>query len=138
MWDYNIVLSGGLRAQHIAVDYSTPSSPVLYVTPTAATANSLFRISDPGPGPAQATQTTIGTAAVGCAFRGVAMAPTQPALPVFTVQPVGTTNNYGSTATFGPGSARAADTEAKAMRANTAASGLNGFRVIMRGCRVAG
>jgi len=101
-YDYNITLASSQKAQHLAVDYSVPSSPILYVTPTAATANNLYKITDPGPGGANAVQTTIGTAAAGCAFRGVAMAPAQPALPAFTTQPVGTTNNYGSTATFGP------------------------------------
>ena len=100
VWDYNLLLAASEKPQHIAVDYSG-ANPFVYVVPTSAVGNHLYAFDDTG---SSAVQLTLATA-VGTIFRGVVMAPTQPALPTFTVHPANTTNSYTSTATFGPVSA---------------------------------
>ena len=105
-WQYNILLTGGEKPQHIAVDYSQ-ANPVLYVTPAAAVQNHLYAIVDSGA--TTYSQTTVATAPATQMFRGVAMAPTVPGAPVFTVQPQGQTNNYGDNVTFGPVAASGAN-----------------------------
>jgi hypothetical protein len=107
VWDYNLLLAG-TKPQHIAVDYSGPN-PFVYVTPTGAVGNRLYAFDDTN---STAVQLTLATAPAGTVFRGVAITPTQPAAPAFTVQPVNTTNNYGGTAVFGPVSATAANPNA--------------------------
>jgi hypothetical protein len=100
VWDYNLILTGE-KPQNIAVDYSG-ANPFVYVVNTPGSANHLYAFDDTN---ATAVKITIATAPTGSAFRGVVMAPHQPATPTFTVQPVNTTNNYGGTAVFGPVSA---------------------------------
>jgi hypothetical protein len=108
VWDYNVQLSSGtLKPQHIAVDYSNPAIPILYVTPTAGSANSLFAIVDSGSG--TYSQSTVATAPSGQAFRGLTMAPTAPATPVWVTPPTGQTNFYGATVSFGPVAATGAN-----------------------------
>ncbi len=103
-----MVLPGTDRPQHLAVSYSGPQ-PVLFVTIGALT--KLYAITDTGAS-GTVTPTTLATAASGKFFRGVVLAPTQPALPVFGAQPSSTTNNYGSTVTFGPVDATGANPNA--------------------------
>jgi hypothetical protein len=107
VWDYNLLLAG-TKPQHIAVDYSG-ANPFVYVTPTGSVGNNLYAFDDTN---STAVRITIATAAAGTVFRGVAMSPTQPALPVFTVNPTNQTNNYGGSVTFGPVSASAANPNA--------------------------
>jgi hypothetical protein len=98
-WSLGWTLTLSANPAHIAVDYNH-NSPVIYFTgPTAN--NSLLSITDPGAN-GTPTATTLATAPSGGIFRGVTMTPTKPALPVFDVQPAGTTNSYGSTVSFGP------------------------------------
>ncbi len=98
-------MTGIGNAQHIAVDYSG-ANPVLYFTTTSGANNGLFKYTDTGiTGTNTITPTTLATCSGGAIFRGVAMAPTQPALPSFTTSPANTQVNPGSIASFGPVSA---------------------------------
>src|SRR5439155_13169556 len=81
--------------EHLAVDYSG-ASPVLYFTTTSGANNGLFKYIDTGSA-GTFTPTTLYTASGGAILRGVALAPTPPAAPTFTTQPLGQTNNYGAT-----------------------------------------
>ncbi len=106
IWDYNVALPGGLKSQHIAVNYANPALPVVYVTPTAASGNTFYYFVDNSATP---TVNLLATAPSGQAFRGVAMAPTQPGAPLFTTPPLGQTNVYGATVSFGPVAATGAN-----------------------------
>ena len=102
----NLAWSG--KPQHIAVDYSG-ANPVIYMTTGVGANNSLYKIVDNGAG---GTLTTLGTATGGAIFRGVALAPTQPAAPVFTTMPANSINFYGDTVNFGPVAATGANPNA--------------------------
>ncbi len=112
--------------EHLAVDYSG-ANPVLYFTTTSGANNSLFKYVD-NAGGGTFPATTVATATGGAIFRGVALAPTKPALPTFTTQPANTTNNYGDTATFGPVAADNANPNAWTWKfgATTLTNGNNG------------
>jgi hypothetical protein len=96
----------------LAVDFSG-TYPVLYFT-TTVSANGVWSFTDTSVGGANlwgttATATRIVPPSGTLQYRGIVMAPTQPALPVFTTQPVNSTNFYGDTVTFGPVAATGAN-----------------------------
>ena len=95
VFTYNLALPSPDRPQHVAVDFSG-ASPVIFAVNNSF--NKLYVITDTGSG---STAAQIATPASGV-FRGVTLAPTQPAAPVFTTQPTGDTKNYGETMVFGP------------------------------------
>ena len=107
---YTLTFTVSGHPEHLAVDFSG-ANPVLYFTTTSGANNGLFKYIDTGSGGA-VIATTLATATGGAIFRGVAMAPTQPALPVFTTQPANSTNNYGDTVVFGPVAANNANPNA--------------------------
>jgi hypothetical protein len=93
-----IKLSNAEKPQHIAVDYSG-ANPVIFLT--TGVGGKLYAYTDDGTG-GTVTPTVLATAPTGKIFRGVALSPQQGAAPVFDVNPLSTTNNYGATVTFGP------------------------------------
>ncbi len=106
VYQYTILMSGSLKPQHLTADYSG-ATPVIYAVNT--TGASLQKLVDNGPAATDATVTVLATPAGGNLFRGVALAPRQPAAPVFATPPQGQTNEYGASVSFGPVAATGAN-----------------------------
>src|SRR5262249_25298440 len=91
---------GGFRA--ITADWSNPNSPVLYATTTAASGNRLYRIPmslNEGTGSASlGTPVLLATAPANTAFRGVALAPSNPGTTASTTSLTvnGSPGGYGA------------------------------------------
>jgi hypothetical protein len=118
--------------QHIAVDYSNPSAPILYFT--TVTGSALYRFVDSTGAASTAAADVVATVTSPAFLRGVAMAPTQPAAPVFTQQPFGQSASYGASFSLGAVEATDADPNKWQWKRNTG----SGVETLFDGGRYSG
>jgi hypothetical protein len=107
-WDKqgDMTMTYGAATAHplwLAVDYSG-AQPIVYFT-TTVSGKGVYKFTDTSVTGTMLWGTTVTAASLftptaGFNYRGITMAPTQPAAPVFTAMPVNTTAFYGGTATF--------------------------------------
>jgi DNA/RNA endonuclease G (NUC1) len=100
---------------------SSGANPVIYATTTTTSANSLIKVTDTG---ASSTATTLATAPANTAFRGVALAPSNPNQAIVTNCP-GNLNTTQGTATFA--NVSATDPDGRVVNASILSGGAAGI-----------